>query len=132
MDAKAVLNTVTILTNIWPGGRQLHDLLVKYHDQIESLAPIIENIGEAGSALAAAEKAAPELAAAIKDFVRQLPPGTIVSMSASPPDVPAPLTAAARENVARVLLGRHAMTPDEEAAWMAAQTASVGDPRFGG
>lgn len=57
-----------------PELKSLIDVALKYETQIEKIEPIIVAVDKEGSsALAAAEKAAPDLAKAIHDFVDSLP-----------------------------------------------------------
>lgn len=81
-------------------------------DEVHKLAPVVEQtIAEGGSALAAAEKAAPDLARAIRD---------LVDASA------APATKAQfdlhAENATRQVFGQPRMTAAQELAWASRAT----------
>lgn len=82
--------------------------VLKYAPQIDKIGPVITaGIKEGPGALAAAEKQAPELAHAIREFVATASPATTGTVDAKH-----------AENAAREMFGHPSMTPDEEKAWM--------------
>lgn len=81
--------------------------------------PVIQAAFKEGiPALHAAEQAAPELAASLRELARHIP--NVAGLSA----------AAHLENVARAAFGFHPMTPEEERRWMDGATGG-NDPNIG-
>lgn len=93
--------------------------LTQHEDQLVAAGPLIQAAAKEGpGAFAAAEKAAPNLAKAIKDFV-----------AASPVGSKAPNSAAASrqhihvENVTRMIVGAPKMTPAQETDYIERATS---------
>ena len=87
----------------------------QHQDQIAALGPVIQAaITEGPGALAAAEKAAPDLAKAIRDFVAVSP------MSSAVPKV----STIHAENVTRKIFGASPLSDTEQATWWANSTGS--------
>ena len=83
--------------------------LLNHEDELEAAGPVIQEAAKEGpNALAAAEKAAPDLAKAIKDFVAASPVGSPVKSIAS-------LHA---ENVTRQIVGAPKLTVRQEQEWI--------------
>lgn len=112
-----------LLATLYPKSAPFVAAIEKYGPTV---APIIINaLHEGGSALAAAEKAAPGLTQSIKDLVSH----TFVMDQTSHPDVPV-------ENMLRTLVGFPHMTPEQEKVWMDRATPhndpSEENSKFGG
>jgi hypothetical protein len=85
----------------------LIDFLEAHEDQLQAAGPVIQAAAAEGpGALEAAEKAAPDLARAIKDFA-----GAIGSGDPADSKVHA-------ENITRHLVGAPALTPEQTQAWL--------------
>lgn len=117
----ALLKVVGFLHPEYAG---LIGFLTDHEDQLAAVGPIIQAAATEGpGALAAAEKAAPDLAKAIKDFVAGSP-------NASSDPVHASMHA---ENITRTIVGAPVLTPSQEQTWLARSTPpSVDDSKFGG
>lgn len=101
------------VARLHPGYAPIIEFALEHEDQIEKLGPVIAaGVEEGPGAFAAAEKAAPDLAKAIRDFASSVP-GT----AASPAHADAAIAAHA-ENVTRQIVGLHKMSPEEEREWM--------------
>jgi hypothetical protein len=94
--------------------------LQQHEAQLEAAGPVIQAAATEGpGALAAAEKAAPDLAKAIKDFVAASP----VASGGSPQ-----VTAMHAENITRRIVGAPVLTPSQENDWL---NSASGDSRTG-
>ena len=98
-----------IIGFIHPEYSGLIGFLTDHEDQLVAAGPVLEEAAKEGpGALAAAEKAAPDLAKAINDFV-----------AASPLSHTSPMVAKVHaENITRQIVGVNSMTPAEEQAWI--------------
>lgn len=121
MDSKTVVRILTDVTGFLPGASPIHGLLAMHPDQAALLVDVISNLGEGESAVAAAERAAPELTVAIKNLVGSL--GTALPNTAA--------HVVNSESFLRSLGGLGRMTPDEELDWMNRTTAQISDSRNG-
>ena len=92
-----------------PEYSSLIDFLEAHEDQLAAAGPVIQAAATEGpGALAAAEKAAPDLAAAIKHFI-----------SVSPVASGNPKTASLHaENVTRQIVGVPVLTAAQQSAWL--------------
>jgi hypothetical protein len=115
-----ILTDVTGVLNATSG---IHDILVKHPTEAAALIPVLADLGEVPSALEAAEKAAPNLTAAIKTYVGATVRGSRVS---------SPLGDKKAENLVRSLGGMGPMTPDQETLWMNRANPITDDSRNGG
>lgn len=120
LSPQTVVRIITDVTGLLPGAKSLHDLLAAHPEEASALIPVMQNLGEAPSAISAAEKAAPNLTKAIKGLV-----------GASIPGVPSPTGDKKAENMVRSLGGIGHMTPEQEATLMNNSTPE-GDSKFGG
>lgn len=115
-----------VVSGFHPALAPLLGLVIKYEPQIEHLGPVLQAAAKEGpGAIAAAEEHAPELAEAIREYVRTLP-GSASTAQESEHQV-----ARTSENVARQIIGLEPMTPEEERHWMDSSTPAT-DPRQGG
>lgn len=114
-----LLHTVA---SIHPDYKPLIDFALAHEDQLEKVGPVIKAAAEEGpGAFAAAEKAAPELAKAIRNLAASI--DDMPMNSSTPPGVVEDLHA---ENVTRQIVGFQKMTSVEERAWMDQKTTGVG------
>lgn len=110
MQPETIVKILTDVTGLFGSTKQLHDLLVAHPQEAARVIPVIQNLGEAPSALEAAEKAAPNLTAAIK---------ALVGLPDHVPEKVSPIPNMAKaENVLRSIAGVGHMTPDQERLWM--------------
>jgi hypothetical protein len=109
LSPATIVKILTDVTGVLSSTQSLHQLLVSHQEEAAALIPILENLGEGPSALAAAEKAAPGLANAIKNFVGSTNGGSTVGPKKA-------------ENLVRSLGGIGPMTAAQEAAWMASKS----------
>lgn len=108
-----VIKILTDVTALLPGAAPIHEILAAHPDQAAALIPVLQNLGEAGSAISAARKAAPDLASAIDKLA------VTINVRAVPNQVPQPAAVhKTAENIARSLGGLGHMTPDQEKSWM--------------
>lgn len=115
-----------VAKSMHPEYGSLIDFALAHEDQLEQLGPLISDaIKEGPGAYAAAEKAAPDLAAKIREFVSAVP------RSADSHDQAKVVIAKHAENVTRQLFGLGDMTADEEQAWMNKSTERLDDSRLG-
>lgn len=113
-----LLHTVA---SIHPDYKPLIDFAVDHEDELEKIGPVLKAAAQEGpGAFAAAEKAAPELAKAIRDLVSSIP-----RPAGSPAESKAAIATHA-ENVTRQIVGLHHMTAAEERHWMDQTTAASG------
>lgn len=115
MDAKTVVRILTDVTGFLPGAASIHSLLAAHPDQAALLIPVIENLDEGESALEAAERAAPDLTAAIKNLASSL---VTSSLPGPAPGKASAASAAHAESLVRSLGGLGKLTPTQEQAWM--------------
>ena len=109
LDKTATDGLLKVIAYFHPEYKDLITFLITHEDQLASVVPVIQaGIAEGPGALAAAEKAAPWLTQAIKDFVAASPVAS---------SVPA-ISAMHAENITRRIVGRDPMTVREEQAWM--------------
>jgi hypothetical protein len=104
-----------------PELKTLINIALKYEPQLETLEPVIVAADKEGpSAVAAAEKAAPDLAKAIHDFVNSMP--------ASAPSAAegARMLAVKKEAVTRNIFGSVPMTETEQQSWIDRAAANGG------
>ena len=102
-----------------PEYASLIDFLLGHEAQLEAAGPVIQAAATEGpGALAAAEKAAPDLAKAIKDFIAASPVA-----SASPQ-----VASMHAENITRRIVGAPVLTPSQESDWL---NSASGDSRTG-
>jgi hypothetical protein len=111
-----------------PNLKPLIDLIAEYEPQLEKLGPVIKAAEEeGGSAYEAAVAAAPDLAAAIKNFASSQP------ATASSVEEANKIVANRTETVTRHVFSASPLTTEEEAAWMSGATpATSTDSRAGG
>lgn len=96
-----------------PELKDLIEVALKYENQLEALEPVIVAADkEGGSALAAAEKAAPDLALAIHNFVNSIP--------AQAPNAHAAdrMINMKKEAVTRSIFGSVPMSNEEQKSWL--------------
>lgn len=123
MQPSTVIKILTDLTAFLPGASPLHEILVAHPDQAAALIPVLQNLGEAPSALQAAAKAAPDLASAIMKLA------VTINVRAAPGKTPDPVAVhKTAENITRSLGGLGHMTPDQERNWL---NPISGDSRSG-
>lgn len=104
-----------------PELRTLIDVALKYENQIETLEPIIVAAAQEGpSALAAAEKAAPDLAKAIHDFVNSIPAQAPNAQEANR------MLAVKKEAVTRSIFSSVPMSNQEQKSWLDRAAAENG------
>jgi hypothetical protein len=117
---------IKAITYTHPELKNVLDAVMKYEPQIAKLAPVLQaGIKEGPGAFAAAKEHAPDLAAAIGDFVRSIP-----RTAATQGEGLAAIDLHA-ENFTRELVGAGAMDTDEERKWMDGATAHLSDSRLG-
>jgi hypothetical protein len=98
-----------VLSFLHPEYSGLISYLENHEDALVAVGPVIQAAATEGpGALAAAEKAAPDLARAITDFVAAAPIGTVTPAVAR----------AHAENVARQIVGAPKMTPEQEQSYI--------------
>jgi hypothetical protein len=96
-----------------PDLKPMIDMTIKYETQLELLDPAIDAADkESGSAFAAVESAAPDLAAAIKNLAASIPAIAATQAEADK------IVAARTEVATRHILGARVMTTAEEEAWL--------------
>jgi hypothetical protein len=111
LAADGLLDTIKWLH---PEYAPLIDFVKSHEDTIIALAPVVtEAIKEGPGALAAADKAAPDLAKAIRTFVATIP-GTNVPQVADYHS----------ENIVRKLVRAPAVSDDEHATWWVNNTGA--------
>ena len=104
-----------------PKYASMIDFVIAHEDQIEALAPIADAaVKEGPGAFAAAEKAAPDLAKAIRDFVDAIP-GT-----ASTAEEAQATIAKHRETVTLHMAGVAKAQTTGNASWLDGPTTSTG------
>lgn len=121
MDIASVINGVlAIIALADPAAGPIILILERAVPYLVAAAPlVIAGIEEGPGAIAALEKAAPDLTSQIKALASHIP-----SLGITPDGH--------IENVARSLFGATRMTPEQEMAWMNAATPNVDDSKFGG
>lgn len=123
MQSSTVIKILTDLTAFLPGAAPLHEILAAHPDQAAALIPVLQNLGEAPSALQAAAKAAPDLVSAIMKLA------VTINVRAVPGKTPDPVAVhKTAENITRSLGGLGHMTPDQERNWL---NPISGDSRSG-
>lgn len=125
MQPETIVKILTDVTGLFESTFWLHSLLAAHPEETAKVIPVIQNLGEAGSALAAAEQAAPNLTAAIKGALGA-DPLPFMSPKAVAQNLKRP------ENLLRSLAGVGHMTPDQERLWMDATTRNLSDSQAGG
>lgn len=99
--------------------------LTQHEDQFVAAGPLIQAAAKEGlGAFAAAEKAAPNLAKAIKDFVAAAP------KDAAPSTIAASRQSVHVENVTRMIVGAPKMTPAQESDYIE-RASPINDSRAG-
>jgi hypothetical protein len=119
MQPSTIIKILTDVTALLPGAAPIHDILSAHPEQAAALIPVLQNLGEAPSAMAAAQKAAPDLAAAITKLA------VTINVRAAPTQIPD--TAAVHktaENITRSLGGLGHMTPDQERQFLSQDSRS--------
>lgn len=92
--------------------------LTQHEDQLVAAGPLIQAAAKEGlGAFAAAQKAAPNLAKAIKDFVAAAP------KEAAPSAIAASRQSVHVENVTRMIVGAPKMTPAQEVDYIERATS---------
>lgn len=125
MQPSTIIKIVTDLTAFLPGASPLHEILVAHPDQAAALIPVLQNLGEAPSALQAAAKSAPDLVSAIMKLAVTL------NVRAAPGKTPDPVAVhKTAENITRSLGGLGHMDAEQEQRWMDAATPR-GDSQSG-
>lgn len=104
-----------------PELKDLIDVVLKYESQFEAIGPIIVAADKEGeSAIAAAEKAAPDLAQAIHNFVNSMPAQAPNAQCAER------MVAIKKEAVARNIFGSVPMSQIEQKTWLDRAAAENG------
>jgi hypothetical protein len=105
INKQATDGMLHVLGWLHPEYAGLIGFLETHEDQLVAVGPVIQEAATEGpGALAAAEKAAPDLAKAVKDFVAAAPIGTVTPAVAR----------AHAENITRQIVGAPKMTPEQE------------------
>jgi hypothetical protein len=120
--AISILDGVLRMTAMFhPELKTLIDVALKYQTQLEALEPIIVAADQEGpSAIAAAEKAAPDLAKAIHDFVNSMPAQAPNAKEAQR------MMAVKKEAVTRAMFGSVPMSDQEQKTWLSQAAPETG------
>ena len=112
--------------SLHPEYASLINFAIAHEDQLEKVGPLLSAAAKEGpGAFAAAEKAAPELADKIRDFVSSVP------RTAGSHEESATVIQAHAEEVTRQIFGLPSLDPEAERKWMDDTTALQNDSRNG-
>jgi hypothetical protein len=122
MSSMLVEGLLKTIATLHPEYATMIDFVLNHEDQIEKLAPIADAAAKEGpGAFAAAEKAAPDLAEAIKQFVDSIP-GTAATSEEAQAKI-----AQHRETVTKHLVGTAKVETAQQSTWLDDRPTSTGN-----